>query len=111
MDRALGARYIPPMPAAESDAGFAPLLSERLRLRAITPDDAAALHRLINDWDVARMLGGVPFPYPREELAAWIAAASADLAAGRACLRPSRASGANSTPAAAARTVAAICGR
>jgi 8-oxo-dGTP diphosphatase len=84
VDRAAGGGYIPAMPAAEPDTGFAPLLTERLRLRAITSEDAAALHRLINDWDVARMLGGVPFPYPREELAAWIAAASADLAAGRA---------------------------
>ncbi|MBS0562712.1 MAG: GNAT family N-acetyltransferase, partial [Proteobacteria bacterium] len=46
--------------------GFAPLRTERLTLRALRPDDAAALHRLINDWEVCRSLAAVPFPYARE---------------------------------------------
>ncbi len=62
---------------------FAPLLSERLRLRPVRPEDAPVLHRMINDWDVARMLGSVPFPYARADLEAWIARAADELAAGR----------------------------
>jgi len=42
------------------------------------------LHRLINDWEVARNLGPVPFPYGREALADWIARSAADRLAGRA---------------------------
>ncbi len=41
------------------------LTTERLTLRAVTPDDAEQLHRLLNDWEVCRMLQTVPFPYPR----------------------------------------------
>jgi 8-oxo-dGTP diphosphatase len=82
MDRPRPSRYIRAMP--DTAAAFAPLLTERLRLRPVTADDLAPLHRLINDWEVARMLGAVPFPYPREDLALWIARAGEDLAAGRA---------------------------
>lgn len=81
MDAAARRRYTPAMAAAPP---FAPLLTARLRLRPPLAADLAPLHRMINDWEVARMLGGVPFPYPREALAAWLARAEADLAAGRA---------------------------
>jgi len=60
------------------------LLTERLRLRPLRPDDAEPLHRLINDWEVARNLGPVPFPYGREALGEWIAKSGADRAADRA---------------------------
>ena len=53
--------------------GFAALRTERLVLRPLVPTDAPALHRLINDWDVARNLARVPFPYPRELADEWIA--------------------------------------
>lgn len=65
------------MAAIEADAGGA-LLSARLRLRPLAPDDAATLHRLINDWEVARNLGPVPFPMRLEELAVWIAKTAID---------------------------------
>lgn len=63
---------------------FAPLITERLRLRPLLADDAAALHRLVNDWEVAKALARVPFPYPRELADEWIAATRAQIAAGTA---------------------------
>ena len=56
---------------------FAPLTTERLTLRPFRPDDAPALHRLINDWEVCRMLASVPYPYAREEADRFIATATA----------------------------------
>jgi 8-oxo-dGTP diphosphatase len=53
-------------------------------LRPLRAEDAADLHRLVNDWDVAKMLARVPFPYPRELADEWIASTSALLAEGRA---------------------------
>ncbi len=41
---------------------FPPLTTERLTLRPFAPEDAAELHRLINDWEVCRNLAAVPFP-------------------------------------------------
>src|ERR1700760_1350194 len=38
-------------PLAPPDA-FAPLATERLILRPLVPEDAEALHRLVNDWEV-----------------------------------------------------------
>jgi 8-oxo-dGTP diphosphatase len=49
------------------------LTTERLTLRPVTPDDAEQLHRLLNDWEVCRMLQTVPFPYPRLIAEQWIA--------------------------------------
>ena len=54
-------------------AGFRPLKTERLILRPLRPQDAEALHRLVNDWEVTRNLADVPFPYPRELADEWIA--------------------------------------
>ena len=48
-----------------ADPAFAPLKTERLTLRPFAPDDAEALFRLVNDWEVVRMLSHLPFPYPR----------------------------------------------
>lgn len=47
--------------------GPAPLLTERLRLNAIRRDDAARLAVLCNNWNVARWLARVPFPYLLED--------------------------------------------
>jgi 8-oxo-dGTP diphosphatase len=63
---------------------FSPLTTERLRLRPLLADDAAALHRLVNDWEVAKTLARVPFPYPRDLADEWIAATRAQIAAGTA---------------------------
>ena len=58
---------------------FAPLVTERLTLRPLRPDDAAALHRLVNDWEVAKTLARVPFPDPRDLADEWIASLESHL--------------------------------
>lgn len=65
-------------------AGFPPLRAERLMLRPLRPADAGALHRLVNDWEVAKALARVPFPYPRPLADQWIAATAAQMATGEA---------------------------
>ncbi len=73
-------------PGAEPDAApaFAPLATERLTLRLLRPEDAEALHRLINDWEITRTLAAVPFPYDRALAESWIASTLAQAAAGSA---------------------------
>ena len=68
-------------PLAPSDS-FAPLVTERLILRPLIPEDAAALHKLVNDFEVARNLSVVPFPYPRELADEWIESTRHTFAAG-----------------------------
>ncbi|MCO6417199.1 8-oxo-dGTP diphosphatase MutT [Siccirubricoccus sp. KC 17139] len=63
---------------------FTPIRTARLTLRPLSPEDAAPLHRLVNDWEVAKTLARVPFPYPRELADEWIAATWAQMAAGEA---------------------------
>ncbi|PHK96005.1 GNAT family N-acetyltransferase [Pseudoroseomonas rhizosphaerae] len=65
-------------------AEFAPLRTERLTLRPLRAEDAPALHRLINDWEVVRWLSRVPFPYSRELADEWIASTHKRLAEGSA---------------------------
>ena len=64
--------------------GFAPLTTERLTLRPFVPEDAAAVHSLINDWAVTRTLAAVPFPYGRDLADEWIPSARRQLEAGTA---------------------------
>jgi 8-oxo-dGTP diphosphatase len=63
---------------------FAPLATERLILRPLIPEDAEALHRLVNDWEVTRNLSVVPFPYPRDLADDWILSTRSALADGSA---------------------------
>ncbi len=63
---------------------FVPLATERLSLRPYRPEDAADLHRLINDWEVCRSLAAVPYPYPRALADEWIDSANRSLAEGTA---------------------------
>jgi 8-oxo-dGTP diphosphatase len=63
---------------------FAPLATARLLLRPYQPEDAAELHRLINDFEVCRNLAAVPFPYGRDQADEWIASARAQLDGGDA---------------------------
>jgi 8-oxo-dGTP diphosphatase len=63
---------------------FAPLRTERLTLRPLRGEDAAELHRLVNDWEVAKTLARVPFPYPRELADEWIASTRIEIEEGRA---------------------------
>nr|WP_242481709.1 bifunctional GNAT family N-acetyltransferase/(deoxy)nucleoside triphosphate pyrophosphohydrolase [Paracraurococcus ruber] len=50
-------------------------------LRPLRTADAPALHRLVNDWEVAKTLARVPFPYPRDLADTWIASTWAQIAA------------------------------
>jgi 8-oxo-dGTP diphosphatase len=72
------------MPTRKSQAGFVPLATERLTLRPYRAEDAAELHRLINDWEVTRNLAAVPFPYARALAEDWIRSAGCSLADGSA---------------------------
>jgi 8-oxo-dGTP diphosphatase len=63
---------------------FATLRTDRLTIRPLRADDAADLHRLVNDWDVAKTLARVPFPYPRDLADEWIASTHAQMEAGSA---------------------------
>ena len=63
---------------------FAALKTERLTIRPLRAEDATGLHRLINDWEVAKTLSRVPFPYPREAADEWIASTHAQMEAGTA---------------------------
>jgi len=81
--------FSPPHPAPISaPAGPAPaapiLRTARLVLRPLRAPDAAAFHRLINDWDICRRLPDAPFPYPAALAQEWIAAAAEDAAANKA---------------------------
>ena len=69
---------------ADAPQGFAPLTTERLVLRPLIPEDAEALHRLVNDFEVTRNLTVVPFPYPRELADEWIQSTRQMLAEGGA---------------------------
>jgi 8-oxo-dGTP diphosphatase len=64
--------------------GFEPLKTERLTLRPLVADDAEALHRLVNDWEVTRTLSEIPYPYPRSLADDWIGSTTAELADGAA---------------------------
>jgi [ribosomal protein S5]-alanine N-acetyltransferase len=44
----------------------------RLRLRAVTHDDATRIAALAGDWDVASMTGRIPFPYSEEDANDWV---------------------------------------
>ncbi|WP_341535049.1 bifunctional GNAT family N-acetyltransferase/(deoxy)nucleoside triphosphate pyrophosphohydrolase [Acetobacter sacchari] len=52
------------------------------RLRALDVSDASGMHRLVNDWNVIRMLSRLPFPYPRELAMEWIASTREQAARG-----------------------------
>jgi 8-oxo-dGTP diphosphatase len=69
---------------AAGGSSFEPLKTERLTLRPLHPDDAEALHRLVNDWEVTRTLAEMPYPYPRALADEWIASTVAQLADGTA---------------------------
>ena len=56
------------------------LETRRLLLRPAMPGDAAALFPLIDNWDVARWLGVVPWPYTMADMEAFLG----DVAAPRA---------------------------
>ena len=71
--------------ALDRDALAAPTLTTvRLTLRPLRPDDAGTIHRLVNDWEVVRMLAPLPFPYPRDLTDDWISSTAFQMRNGRA---------------------------
>lgn len=60
------------------------LRGSRVQLRALREEDAPVFHRLINDWQICRLLPEAPFPYPAATARDWIASAVSDEAARRA---------------------------
>ena len=73
-----------PIDVEAEPATFTPLSTERLTLRPLAAEDAEALHRLVNDWEITRNLTVVPFPYPRELADDWIRSVQGSLADGSA---------------------------
>lgn len=64
------------------DVRFAPIDTERLRLRPFRADDAATVRRLAGEWEVARSLANVPYPYGPDDAADWIGHTRRGLTAG-----------------------------
>src|SRR5690606_27923464 len=64
------------MPSCEDVTGSPmreELKTERLILRPLSRGDAARLTRLANNWNVARMLSRMPYPYSLDMAQDWIA--------------------------------------
>ncbi len=59
------------------------LETDRLILRPPEMADADSITEGLNDWDVARMLGAVPFPYRLADAQEWLAAAPVKRASGQ----------------------------
>ncbi|MGB5093461.1 MAG: GNAT family N-acetyltransferase [Parvibaculum sp.] len=61
--------------AAKEEARRGPhtLRTQRLILRSFAQGDAAQITAYGGDWDVARMLGRMPYPYPEARAHEWIA--------------------------------------
>jgi RimJ/RimL family protein N-acetyltransferase len=78
------------MEAMQLDAGghdwgaWQPLLTDRLILRGLSPDDARAVSELLSDGQVtASMLWDLPVPYPVEAAYEWIEATSRQMTLGQ----------------------------
>jgi len=59
------------------------LETARLRLRSLHDDDLAELVALIGNWEVARWVSSVPYPYSEADGREWIALVRHDHATGR----------------------------
>ncbi len=72
--------------AASTSRASAPdvvLKAARLTLRAPEPRDVPDIAQFANDWDVARMLSRMPFPYAESDAAWWVGHAAESRRAGR----------------------------
>lgn len=49
-----------------------PIVTQRLKLRPLEPEDAQAIANLVGNWSVARWLSQVPFPYALADAEAFI---------------------------------------
>lgn len=52
------------------------IMTARLRLRPLRPDDAPEIARLAGDWDIARMTALIPHPYSLADAQSFIASAN-----------------------------------
>ena len=62
-----------PLPSFEPPGPQPTLHTERLILRPLTLDDAAAVHRIVSDREIAANTMHIPHPYPDGMAAEWIA--------------------------------------
>ncbi len=62
-----------------------PIRTRRLRLRRLRPGDAPAVAALMDDWDVVKQTGGIPFPYSDAAARDWIALEARDWTRGIGC--------------------------
>jgi RimJ/RimL family protein N-acetyltransferase len=58
---------------AERPGTMPDLWTDRLVLRRLRTDDADAIAHILGDFDVAKMLVRVPFPYDRKDAETWLA--------------------------------------
>ena len=63
-----------------------PIASARLSLRPVAFTDVNALCGLYGDWEVARWLSRLPWPFDQESASGMVADASADLQRGAGCI-------------------------
>ena len=61
-----------PLPTFESPGEQPSLHTERLILRPFTPKDAAEVHRIVSDREIAANTMHIPHPYPDGMAAEWI---------------------------------------
>ncbi len=62
-----------------------PIRTDRLRLRRLRPGDAPAVTTLMDNWDVVKQTGGIPYPYSEAAARDWIAVEARDWAKGVGC--------------------------
>ena len=63
-----------------------PVLTSRLTLGPVTPADATGIYHLYADWEVARWLSRLPWPFTSASAHAFITEAAHDLERGSGCV-------------------------
>jgi 8-oxo-dGTP diphosphatase len=63
-----------------------PIQTDRLDLRPISPEDLEGIYALYTDWEVAKTLSRLPWPFTPDEATAFLAAAERDLSRGSGCM-------------------------
>ena len=71
-----------PATSEAADPGHLALETERLLLRPLEEGDVEIVRRLAGEWEVARFLAQVPYPYSAEAAAQWIKHTRRGLSAG-----------------------------
>src|SRR5437588_6595159 len=71
--------------AAITDDRF-PLETPRLLLRPVSPRDAGALYGLYSDWEVAKWLSRIPWPFNQTSAGSFVTDAVEDLRRGSGCV-------------------------